>query len=223
MKKIISVLIVVVIASMSFTIFANAEGSAWETSQVYFDDLTSSTSTTENTTSANVSIKNCSVSNIKNKTYTGKKITQSPTVKYGNTTLIKDTDYTIEYKNNTAIGTATVVIKGKGKYTEKVEKTFKINPKGTSVSKITKPKAKQAKITWKKQKNQTNGYQIQIATNSSFSKNKQSYTSKKNTVTYKTFKNLKKNKKYYVRIRTYKNVKGQKYYSSWSKATFKAK
>ena len=229
MKKIISVLIVMVIASMSFTIFANAENSAWETEPITLDNIISDTSetttqpTTQTTTAAYISVKKCSVSSIKNKTYTAKKITPTPTIKYGNATLVKDKDYILTYKNNKKIGTATVIITGIGNYKDSVTKTFKIVPKGTKISKITKPKSKQVKITWKKQKTQTTGYQVQIATNSSFTKNKQSYTSKKNTTTNKVFKGLKKNKKYYVRIRTYKKVSGDKYCSSWSTSTFKAK
>ena len=98
-----------------------------------------------------------------------------------------------------------------------VKKTFKITPKGTTISKLSKPKSKQIKVSWKKQKTQTTGYQIQIATNSSFTKSKKLYTISKNTSSYKTLKSLKKNKKYYVRIRTYKKIGDKKYYSSWSK------
>lgn len=42
----------------------------------------------------------------------------------GDTTLTKDTDYTVSYLNNTEPGTATVVITGKGTYTGGVTKTF---------------------------------------------------------------------------------------------------
>ena len=41
-------------------------------------------------------------------------------------TLKKGTDYTVSYKNNTNVGTATVTITGKGNYTGTVKKTFKI-------------------------------------------------------------------------------------------------
>ena len=229
MKKLLCVLLVVLISSMSFTIFANAEGTAWETSQVYIDDLTSPTSANNNTTSSNesantkttaakVSITKCSVSNIKNKTYTGKKLSQSPTVKYGKKTLKKDTDYTLSYTNNIKIGTATVTIKGKGNYTGSVKKSFKIVPKGTSITKITKPKSKQLKVYYKKQATQTTGYQVQIATKSDFSKNRKTYYVKSNKTTNKLITKLAAGKKYYVRVRTYKAVGKTNYYSSWSAA-----
>ena len=95
--------------------------------------------------------------------------------------------------------------------------TFKINPKGTSISKATSPKKKQLKVTWKKQTTQTTGYQIQYSTSSKF-KNAKTVTVKKNKTTKTTVKKLKAKKKYYVRIRTYKTVGKKKYCSSWSKA-----
>ena len=58
--------------------------------------------------------------------YTGKKITRGITVKDGTKTLVKGTDYTVTYKNNVNIGTASVILTGKGNYTGTVTKTFKI-------------------------------------------------------------------------------------------------
>ena len=77
------------------------------------------------------SVAGVSVSGIVNKPYTGGAITQSPTVKLGSITLKNGTDYTLTYKNNVNVGTATVVITGKGNYTGSVSKTFQIN-KGTN-------------------------------------------------------------------------------------------
>lgn len=49
------------------------------------------------------------------------------------TVLKKGTDYTVSYKNNKNIGTATVTFTGKGKYTGEIQKTFKITvKKGTT-------------------------------------------------------------------------------------------
>ncbi|MBR3149501.1 MAG: fibronectin type III domain-containing protein [Eubacterium sp.] len=84
----------------------------------------------------------------------------------------------------------------------------------TSIKKLTKGK-KSIKVTWKK-KSKVAGYQIQLATNKKFSKNKKSVTVKKAKATSKTVKKLKANKKYFVRIRTYKVVNGKKAYSKWS-------
>ena len=79
-----------------------------------------------------VSIKRAAVTGIKDKTYTGKKQTQKITVKFGSFTLKKGTDYTVAYKNNKKVGKAKIIIKGKGQFTGKVTKTFKINKKLTA-------------------------------------------------------------------------------------------
>lgn len=50
-------------------------------------------------------------------TYTGSKITPKITVKYGNTVLQKDKDYSVTYTNNTKPGTAYIKVTGKGNYT----------------------------------------------------------------------------------------------------------
>ena len=58
--------------------------------------------------------------------YDGKAKTPSVTVKVGEKTLKKDTDYTVSYSNNTKVGTAKVTITGKGNYTGSVSKTYSI-------------------------------------------------------------------------------------------------
>lgn len=50
-------------------------------------------------------------------TYTGKAFEPDVIVKDGETTLVKDTDYTLSYTNNINAGTATVTVTGKGNYT----------------------------------------------------------------------------------------------------------
>ncbi len=74
------------------------------------------------------------------------------------------------------------------------------------------------KITWNR-KSDVDGYELQYATNKSFSKAKTiKYTSNK-TVS-KILKKLSVNKKYYVRIRTFKKIDGKTNYSSWSKVKY---
>ena len=58
--------------------------------------------------------------------YTGSAITPSITVKYGKSTLKNKVDYTVTYKNNTKVGTATITVTGKGNYTGSKIITFKI-------------------------------------------------------------------------------------------------
>ncbi len=75
---------------------------------------------------ATKSIKTATVSGIANKTYSGKGRTQSLTVKIDGVTLVKGTDYTLSYKNNVNVGTATVTITGMGHYEDSISKTYKI-------------------------------------------------------------------------------------------------
>ena len=161
------------------------------------------------------SITSSTVTGIKDKTYTGKNLTQAPVVKDGSMVLKNGTDYTLSYTSNKNVGTATVIITGKGNYTGTIKKTFKINPKGTSLKKLTAGK-KQFKATWNKQATQTTGYQVQYSTNKNFKSGNKTVKITKNKTTSKTVKSLKAKKKYYVRIRTYKTVNGKTYYSGWS-------
>ena len=58
--------------------------------------------------------------------YTGSAVKPEPVLKFKSAKLVKGTDYTLSYKNNTAKGNATVVISGKGNFTGSVSRTFKI-------------------------------------------------------------------------------------------------
>lgn len=73
------------------------------------------------------------ISGITDKIYTGKEITQSLTVKFGETVLTEGKDYTVSYRNNVNAGTATVVITGKGAYDGIAEKTFTIGKAERSI------------------------------------------------------------------------------------------
>ena len=96
----------------------------------------------------------------------------------------------------------------------------------TSAKAVTKPKSakfkkvksakKAVSVQWKKVGG-VKGYQVQVATDKKFKKNKKTVTIKKQKTTKTTVKKLKAKKKYYVRVRTYKIVNGKKVYSSWSK------
>ena len=88
-------------------------------------------------------------------------------------------------------------------------------PKKTSIKKV-KGAKKAISVTWKKVSG-VKGYQVQVATNKKFKKNKKTVTVKKQKTTKTTVKKLKAKKKYYVRVRTYKIANGKKVYSSWSK------
>ena len=88
-------------------------------------------------------------------------------------------------------------------------------PKSTKTKKV-KSSKKAIAVEWVKTKG-VKGYEIQVATDKKFKKNKKTVTIKKQKTTKTTVKKLKAKKKYYVRIRTYKIVNSKKVYSSWSK------
>ena len=150
-------------------------------------------------------------------TYNGKVRKPSVAVKAGEKTF-SASEFAVKYSGGRKnVGKYSVTVTMKGKYTGKKTVTFRINPKGIAVQKLTKGK-KMMKVTWKAQKTQVSGYRIQYSTSSKFKKD----THIKTVKSYKTkslkVKKLKAKKKYYVRIQTYKTVGGIKYYSGWSKA-----
>ena len=134
-------------------------------------------------------------------------------------TLKNGTDYTVSYsnKNSKKIGKYIVIVTFKENYEGTKKLTYKINPKGTSLKKLTAGK-KHFKASWNKQVTETTGYEIQYSTNKNFKSGNKTSKIKKNKTTSSTIKSLKGKKKYYVRIRTYKTVNGETYYSSWSKS-----
>ena len=75
---------------------------------------------------------------VKGYTYTGKKLCPKPTVKYGSKTLKRGTDYTLSFKNNLNVGTATIVITGKGNYAGTKKITFKIVKRSLAKAKTSK-------------------------------------------------------------------------------------
>lgn len=84
------------------------------------------------------------------KTYTGKALTPKVTVKYGETELVKDQDYTVAYKNNKNAGKATVTLTGKGNYKGAKTVSFTIKP---AAQKLTVSKAaKSVKVKTLKKK-----------------------------------------------------------------------
>lgn len=131
-------------------------------------------------------------------------------------------DYTTSYsnKNSKSVGTYSLTVKAKkvGYGSQKLK--YKIIPKGTSFSGLNGDK-RAITVKWKKQSakmstSRITGYQIQLATNSKFTKGKKLVTVKGYSKVSKKVIGLKAKKTYYVRIRTYKTVNGTKYYSKWS-------
>ena len=160
------------------------------------------------------SISSASVSlSIATYSFDGKFKTPSVTVKLGSTALRKGIDYVVSNRNNKNVGKATVVITGKGLYAGTITRTFVINPAKQEIQKLT-AKSKGFYIDYAA-KGHATGYEIQYATNSSFSGAKKTVITSNKTDKV-TVSKLSGNKKYYVRVRTYTTVNGIKYYGAWS-------
>lgn len=96
------------------------------------------------------SITSAVVSAISSQAYGAKALTPAVTVKFGTNMLKNGTDYTVTYKNNTKLGTASATVTGIGIYRGTVTKTFQIVRK--SVSKLTISAIKDRTYTGKTQK-----------------------------------------------------------------------
>ena len=153
--------------------------------------------------------------------YNGK--VQKPAIReIGGKALKAGTDYTATWsdKSSRNVGAYTVTITGKGNYNGVTKATYKIDPKGTSLKKPVAAK-KAITVKWAKQSakmatSRITGYQIQLATNKEFTRNKKTVTVKGYKKVSKKVTKLKGGKKYYVRICTYKTIEGKKFYSKWS-------
>jgi hypothetical protein len=119
-------------------VMINSVSATWEQEQVALDtfktynlghEIKQEDTSSKNQTKTKIALSKCTVSGIGTKYYTGKALTQKLVVKYGSKTLTLNKDYTVAYKNNKNIGTATITITGKGNYTGTVNKTFKISVK----------------------------------------------------------------------------------------------
>ena len=133
-------------------------------------------------------------------------------------TLRSSVSLSLKYSKNVNVGSAIVTITGKNAYSGSIRKTFRINPKATTMGKVS-ALSKGFTAKWKKQATQTKGYQLQYSISNKFPGGNKTKTVEINnvrTVSKKVTK-LKARKKYYVRVRTYKTVNGTKYYSAWSK------
>lgn len=108
-------------------ITAKGPGSAVITVTAAETDDYNSASVQVKVTVAKIGLNSCEITLEKTKyTYSGSAVKPSAVVVDGEYTLIKDTDYTVSYENNTNAGTAKVIITGAGDYRGTVEKTFTI-------------------------------------------------------------------------------------------------
>lgn len=108
MKYIRRAILILLIYMVAFTVFSNAESFA---------------------ASKRVKLGTCSVTISKSVTYTGKKIKPKAKIIYKQKRLKLNRDYTVEYTNNIAAGTATATFKGIGEYKGTIKKKFTVKPR----------------------------------------------------------------------------------------------
>ena len=148
-------------------------------------------------------------------TWNGKAQKPAVTVKDGKTKLASS-NYTVTYASGRKnVGTYKVNVRLKGNYSGSKAVSFRIDPRGTSLTGLS---AASGAFTanWKKQTAQTTGYQIQYSTSSSFKSGNKTVTVKGASAVSKKIAKLGAGKTYYVRIRTYRTVGEKNYYSAWS-------
>ena len=138
------------------------------------------------------------------KTITNQKYTTVSNKLYNNTKKFSWTKIT----QKTKLKTHSVTAVNKAKKAMKQAKIKKLTAKA---------KGKKITVSWKKIKKAT-GYQVKLATNQKFTKNKKTVNVKKNKV---ILKKLKSKKKYFVKVRAYKTVNGNTSYGKWSKVVKK--
>lgn len=159
--------------------------------------------------SGKVKISKLTFSKVSNQTYTGKEIKPAVTVTQGSKKLVKGTDYTISYKNNKSVGTATIIITGKGKYTGTKKISFKILP-GTSALTV-KNDGGRVSLSWGTVKG-ADTYQINYSVNGGGFKTLAVVSSN----SYSTTK-LDAGK-YQFKVRAYTKLNGKIYYGGFSSA-----
>lgn len=159
--------------------------------------------------SGKVKISKLTFSKVSNQTYTGKEIKPAVTVTQGSKKLVKGTDYTISYKNNKSVGTATITITGKGKYTGTKKISFKILP-GTSDLTVQNDGGR-VSLSWGKV-NGADTYQVSYSVNGG----EFSTLAVVGSNSYTTAKLGAGN--YQFKVRAYKKTNGKIYYGGFSSA-----
>jgi hypothetical protein len=136
------------------------------------------------------------------------------------TNLVLNSDYTLTYGTNVAIGKATATLTGIGSYTGTKAVSFRIVPTQPKVTKI-KAKKKAIVVYWKKVSSaqKVSGYLVQYQKQGTGVWKSKYVSAKKATV---TIKKLAKGRVYLIRVAAHKVVSKVRYISAWSTATSKA-
>lgn len=148
------------------------------------------------------------------RSYTGNALKPAVVIKDGNKKLVNGVDYSVTYKNNKNIGTAEIIVTGKGDYTGTKKLSFKIVPKKTTLSSEpgkTSGGRKRVTLGWKKSLG-ADGYQIYYSENGGKFKKLTTVSSEKLSSTIK-FTNGNTEQ---FKVRPYTKVNGKTYYGSWS-------
>lgn len=150
------------------------------------------------------------INDIPNKAYTGNAVKPKVTVTFKGEKLVENKDYTVSYKNNTKIGTATVNVAGTGEYSDfTAKKTFKIVPVKTTNLRLATRGITSMKVKWNA--NETaDGYKVQVLRNTGWQ------TAGTTTNTSFNVTGLTCASNYTFRVAAYKTVGSVKYYSAYS-------
>lgn len=152
--------------------------------------------------------------------YSGKAVTPSVSVRDSAGNILDSRFYTVSYGSGRKnVGSYNVTVKLKGNYSGSKTLTFRINPKGTAVTKIWRA-TKSITFKYKKQSkkmasSRISGYQIRYSKSPTMA-NAKIKTHKGYKKNIRKISKLKSKTKYYLQARTYKTVGGKKYYSGWS-------
>ncbi|MGN0475961.1 MAG: FN3 associated domain-containing protein, partial [Ruminococcus sp.] len=132
------------------TITKNTDIIAYAVLDGYKDSKTNHFSYTIKKTLPNIS--KATVKGITTKRYTGKALTQKITVTLNGKRLVINKNFTVKYYKNKNVGTAKLIITGKGNYTGSITKSFKIIKANQSMTaKAVKKTVKASKLKKSKQ------------------------------------------------------------------------
>lgn len=141
-------------------------------------------------------------------TYTGGERNAVVKIYNGKTKLKLNKDYTVTYKNNVEIGKAKVTVKGIGKYTGTIKKSYYIAPMKNKIRSVMFNSIfTKATITWTRDP-KVSGYALYMSESKNGKYIKIKHITGNKTITY-TKKNLDPNKMYYFKVSSYK-VYGEK-------------
>jgi hypothetical protein len=159
------------------------------------------------------------IATIANVAYTGEAQTPALTVTLGDKTLVQDTDYTVEYTNNTEAGKATATITGIGAYTGTATKNFVIVPQQVTGLKAVKKTATTLKLQFNAVEG-ADGYKIYDAVTGKAIASVS--TQNGADVLKKTITGLNAGETRKYKVRAYKIVNGTKRYAEYSAVYTKA-